>query len=268
MLFDDHLVVVRGGGDLATGAVDRLQRAGFPVVVLELANPLAVRRRVAVAAAVSEGSVVVDGLEARLVESTAEAVAVARSGSVAVLVDAALPELPEPPTVVIDARMAKHNIDTERGQAALVLALGPGFEAGKDCDAVIETKRGHRLGRVIWEGHAAADTGVPGSVGGEESRRVVRAPGSGPVRWQVDIGDVVEPGQALGIVGAVAVDAPIGGVVRGLIAPGHAATEGLKIGDIDPRGDPAASFEISDKARLVGGGVLEATLTWLDRRTA
>ena len=136
----------------------------------------------------------------------------------------------------------------------------------RDCHAVVETKRGHHLGRVIWEGAAAPDTGIPGEVGGQSGNRVIRAPVAGAARWSVEIGDAVVAGQVIGRVGEAAVEASIGGVVRGLIADGHPAESGLKLADIDPRGDAAVTLEISDKALAVGGGVLEAVLTWLNRR--
>jgi xanthine dehydrogenase accessory factor len=166
---------------------------------------------------------------------------------------------------VVDARLAKRNIDTTIEQAACVVGLGPGFTAGVDCHAVVETMRGHRLGRVIWTGSAAPNTGEPGVVGGASSQRVVRSPGPGPVAWSVAIGDLVEAGQRLGQVGDAAIDATIGGVVRGLLAEGHSATPGTKVADIDPRGDSAACFEISDKSLAVGGGVVEAVLTRMNR---
>ena len=170
--------------------------------------------------------------------------------------------------MLVDARLAKHNIDTRMDQAPLVVALGPGFTAGVDCHAVVETMRGPHLGKVFWDGAAAPDTGIPGTVGGESARRVLRAPDDGPVAWSVEIGDEVAAGDRLGEVGGRDVLATISGVVRGLISPGHHAERGLKIGDIDPRADRAVCFEISDKARAVGGGVLEAALTWLDREAA
>ena len=263
MRFSDHLVVVRGGGDLGTGVVARLHRAGFPVAVLELPEPLAIRRRVAVAAAVLDGETVVEDVVARAVATVDEARAVASSGEVAVLVGADPASLR--PEVLVDARMAKRNLGTSIDQAPLVVALGPGFTAGIDCHAVVETKRGHHLGRVLWEGRAAPDTGEPGMLGGKAAERVVRAPGDGVVAWHVEIGDDVTAGQPLGAVGDGVVAAPIDGVVRGLIQPGRDVTAGLKIGDVDPRGEPGASFEISDKALAVGGGVLEAVLTHLNR---
>ncbi len=263
MLFADHLVVVRGGGDLATGAAWRLRRAGFPVVVLELARPLVLRRRASFAAVVLEGDHVVEGVAARLAADPAAAAKAAHGGEVAVAVSPELPELSA--SILVDARLAKHNIDTRIDQAPLVVALGPGFTAGVDCHAVVETMRGPHLGKVFWDGAAAPDTGIPGTVGGESARRVLRAPDDGPVAWSVEIGDDVAAGDRLGEVGGREVLATISGVVRGLISPGHRAERGLKIGDIDPRADRAACFEISDKARAVGGGVLEAAFTWLDQ---
>jgi xanthine dehydrogenase accessory factor len=260
MLFADRLVVVRGGGDMGTGAVFRLHKAGFPVVVLELAEPLSIRREVAVSTAVDTGAMAVDGMVARLVASAGEAVAVAATGVIAVLV---APELPPDlaPYAIVDARLAKQPLDTRRGRAPVVVGLGPGLTAGLECDAVVETQRGHDLGRVLWSGRAAPNTGVPGTVGGESARRVVRAPEAGSVGWEVAIGDRVEAGATLGLLNAVAVHSEISGVVRGLIAPGRTVAAGTKIADIDPRADRLACFSISDKALAVGGGVVEAVLT-------
>jgi xanthine dehydrogenase accessory factor len=178
------------------------------------------------------------------------------------------PELPEftpAPSIVVDARLAKRALDTTLDQAPLVVALGPGFTAGEDCHAVVETMRGHRLGRVIWNGAAAPDTGMPGILGGVGAGRVIRATSVGAIAWTVDIGDLVAAGQEIGTVGGEPVHTSIAGVVRGLIAPGTEAHRGLKIADIDPRSDQSSPFEISDKARLVGAGVLEAVLTWLNK---
>jgi xanthine dehydrogenase accessory factor len=265
MLFSHIPILLRGGGDLATGVGYRLHKAGFPVVVLELARPLVVRRRVALATAVLEGSIQIEGLNGHLAASFGEALELAQSGVVPVFVS---PELPggtdERAAVLIDARMAKRNIDTHVEQAPLVVALGPGFEAGKDCHAVIETMRGHRLGRVIWQGSALPNTGTPGIVAGKGAERVLRAPVAGEVNWRVEIGDIVEKGQLLGSVAGQAVAAPFDGVLRGLIAPGTAVPAGLKIGDLDARADVSACFTISDKALAIGGGVLEAVLTWLN----
>lgn len=252
--------MLRGGGDLATGAAWRLTRAGWPVIVLELPRPLTVRRTVALSAAVTEGETVVQGMRGVRAESPEEAVAVAHAGSVAVLVEAGL--APVGADVVVDARLAKRNLDTSIGDAGLVVGLGPGFTAGVDCHAVVETMRGHDLGRVIWSGPAAADTGTPGPVGGRSAERVLRAPAAGTVAWDAAIGDRVAEGQRLATVAGAAVTAPFDGVLRGAIAAGAEVRVGLKIGDVDPRSDPDACHRISDKALAVGGGVLEAVLAW------
>ena len=264
MLFPVRVAVIRGGGDLATGVAYQLHRAGFPVIVLELEWPLAIRRKAAFAAAVFEDTVTVVGVRARTVDSAEQALSTSRTGDVPVFVSSGVPEFGEPISILVDARMAKRNLDTALDQAPLVIGLGPGFDAGVDCHAVIETMRGHRLGRVLWSGQAAADTGVPGDLAGATSDRVVRASTAGVVAWSAVIGDIVGVGAVLGAVGDNAVPAPISGVVRGLIAPGTQAPAGMKIADIDPRADPSACFEISDKARLVGAGALEAALTWLN----
>lgn len=234
------------------------------MVVLELPRPLTVRRTVALSTAVTEGEAVVQGLRGVRAGSPDEAVATARTGAVAVLVETGL--APIGADVVVDARMAKRNLGTAIGDADLVVALGPGFTAGVDCHAVVETMRGHDLGRVIWSGSAAADTGTPGPVGGRSAERVLRAPAAGAVAWEAAIGDRVAEGQRLATVAGAAVTAPFDGVLRGAIASGAEVRTGLKIGDVDPRPDPAACHRISDKALAVGGGVLEAVLAWRSGR--
>jgi xanthine dehydrogenase accessory factor len=266
MLFGDHLVVVRGGGDLATGVIYRLREAGFPVVVLELERPLAIRRAVAAAGAVIEGRVRIEDLDVIRVDGVDEALEVALAGDIPVMVSPVLVPLPVGPSVVVDARIAKRNIDTTIGDAPFVIGLGPGFDAAVDCDAVIETMRGHHLGRVIRNGGALPDTGVPGSIGGKTSDRVVRAPASGVLDWRVEIGNLVTVGDLLGDVAGAQIRSSISGVVRGLLEPGREVEQGLKIGDVDPRADVSACFEISDKALSVGGGVVAAILGWLNAR--
>ena len=267
MLFQNYLILLRGGGDLATGVAWRLHHAGFPVVVAELPRPLVVRRRVALATAVLEGEITVESLRAVRVETPDEAWTLAATGVVPVLVAAGIPEEwttdPRAQPSVVDARMAKRNIDTHISDAPLVVALGPGFTAGVDCHAVVETNRGHRLGRVIWRGAAEPNTGTPGIVAGKGRERVLRAPVAGVASWRVEIGDRVREGQILGDVAGHEVSAPFDGVVRGLIAPGTVVPPGLKIGDIDPRDDASAAFTISEKALAIGGGVLEAVLIHL-----
>ncbi len=258
----DSLCLLRGGGDLATGVAWRLTRAGMAVVVTELADPLTIRRSVALSSAVADGMVDVEGMVGRLADSPERAVHVAFSGEVGVVVCPDLPDIGA--DVVVDARMAKRNIDTTIDDASLVVALGPGFTAGLDCHAVVETMRGPRLGRVIWDGAAAPDTGTPGRLGGVDAERVVRAPVDGTVRWSVGIGERVTAGQTLGAVGETRVVSAIEGLVRGLIRDGREVRAGLKIGDLDPRQD-ARCDQISDKALAVGGGVLEAVMSWPHR---
>lgn len=260
-IFRQVRIVVRGGGDLGSGVVYRLQRAGFPVAVLELAQPLFVRRGVAYGAAVYEGSVTVDGITARLVDRIEAAGNVWMAGEVPVLIDPAGATLAEwQPTVIVDARMAKRPLDTRLDEAPLVVALGPGFEAGVHCHAVVETNRGHYLGRVYWQGHAEPDTGIPGQMNGVAALRVLRAPEDGFVRPLRSIGDTVRAGDIVAEVNDQPVTAKFDGVVRGLIHPTVAVSAGLKIGDIDPRAKVDHCFTISEKSLAVGGGVLEAVL--------
>lgn len=254
--------MLRGGGDLATGVAWRLTRAGFAVVVTELAEPLAVRRTVALSTAVRAGVVDIEGMVGRLAPSAAAAAEIALSGEVGVVVCPQLPRLDA--AVVVDARLAKRNVDTTIDDAACVVALGPGFTAGVDCHAVVETLRGPRLGRVLWEGSAAPDTGTPGLVGGRDAERVVRAPAAGEVVWTVAIGIPVDQGEVIGSVDGKVVRAGCTGVVRGLIDPATAVWPGLKIGDVDPRAD-VDCHEISDKALAIGGGVVEAVLVCTNR---
>jgi len=255
----DQLCLIRGGGDLATGVAWRLTRAGFAVVVTELAAPLTVRRTVAMSTAVTRGVADVEGMIGRLVSAPAEAISVARGGEVAVLVSPGLADVGA--SVIVDARLAKRNIDTQKDDASLVVGLGPGFTVGLDCHAVVETMRGSTLGRVLWEGSALPDTGTPGGVDGRDVERVLRAPVAGEVSWVVGIGAWVSEGDHLGQVGATPIPASFDGIVRGLIAPGSGVPAGCKIGDVDPRLD-ARWDQISDKALAVGGGVVEAVMVW------
>lgn len=254
----DSFILVRGGGDLATGVIHRLHQAGFRVLVAELPQPLCVRRAVAVAEAVYAGQITVEGVTARLVADPLAGVA---PGEVPVVVDpdgAAIRQLR--PAIVVDARLAKRPLDTRLTDAPLVIALGPGFLAGRDCHAVVETQRGHHLGRVYWQGGAAPDTGQPESVRGLGAERVLRAPRAGAFKAVKQIGDLIRAGDVVGDVAGAPVIARCDGVLRGVVHDGLTVSAGLKIGDIDPRGVRAYCFSISDKARAIGGGVLEAVL--------
>ena len=268
---DNLLAIIRGGGDLATGVAWRLSRFGVAVVVTELPQPLTVRRTVALSQAVHDGAVDVEGLRGELAPTVEAAVELARAGRYKTAAVIVSPGLPDADTVeadiVVDARLAKRNIDTSKSDAALVVGLGPGFTAGEDCHAVVETMRGHHLGRVFWSGMAAPNTGVPGVVGGHSSQRVLRAPEAGIVRWDSSIGEMVTAGQQLGSIDGHAITTPIDGLVRGLVNPGLRVPIGLKIGDVDPRAYPSACREISDKALAIGAGVVEA-VGWFFRPTA
>lgn len=261
--FAPCLCLLRGGGDLGTGVAWRLTKAGFPVVVLELARPLTVRRAVSLSSAMTDGEVEVEGLRGVRADSSRAMAEALLAGAVPVMAGVEVADID--PVVVIDARLAKRNIDTNITDAPLVIALGPGFTAGVDCHAVVETQRGHRLGRALWAGAAAPNTGTPGVIGGRGAERVLRSPSDGTVRWTVEIGTRVAAGQLLGHVEGHQVRAPFEGVVRGLILEGSTVAAGLKIGDVDPRLDVACD-EISDKALAVGGGVLEAVTGWWARR--
>lgn len=201
----------------------------------------------------------IEGINGVRVTTAAEAIAIAATGSVPVLVSPEIPNVGA--SVVVDARLAKRNLGTSRGQAPLVIALGPGFSARDDCDAIVETMRGHDLGRVIWDGPAAPNTGVPGEIGGESGKRVTHAAHDGDLTWNVGFGDLVNEGQQIGQIDDTPIRSAITGTVRGLLAGGF-VTDGLKIADVDPRFDPGAIVRISDKSLAVGGGVLEAALVW------
>lgn len=255
------LVVIRGAGDIATGIACRLAAAGCRLVLTEVAQPTAVRRTVAFSEAVRLGEAAVEGVTARLARTSAEAGALAEAGAVAVLVDPAARCVAElKPDALVDAILAKRNTGTRITDAPAVVAAGPGFAAGVDCHAVVETKRGHNLGRVIWRGSAAPDTGVPGVIAGHGADRVLRAPAAGLFGPLRAIGDAVCAGEVVARVGDVPLPATIDGVLRGLLAPGVPVEPGMKAGDIDPRGVREHCFTVSDKARAVGGGVLEALL--------
>ncbi len=257
-------VLVRGGGDLGTGVVIRLRRAGLPTLITELPQPLAVRRMVSFSEAVYERTWTVEDVTARLVRSLDDAFAVLREGDVPVLVEPALAAFTDaPPVVMIDARLTKREPDADLDAAPLVVGLGPGFTAGRDSHAVVETKRGHTLGRVYWAGAALADTGQPEG----DPRRVLRAPASGEMLAYASIGDVVRSGQLLAEVAGRRVTCPFDGVLRGLIRPGLSVPAGVKVGDVDASGIREHCFLVSDKALAVGGGVLEAILSRPDLRT-
>ena len=255
------LVLIRGAGDLATGIGIRLIRSGFKVIMTEVEMPTVIRRTVAFAEAVRKGSWEVEGIEARRADDASRALEMAELGIVPVLVDPELHCLHElRPDVLIDAILAKKNLGTRITDASLVIGVGPGFTAGTDCHAVVETMRGHTLGRVYYEGSALPNTNVPGRIGGFAGERVLRAPSDGVFISCRKIGDIVREGEVVGYSAGKPMVCTIGGVLRGLLSDGVPVRTGMKAGDVDPRGKVEYCYTCSDKAIAIGGGVLEAIL--------
>jgi xanthine dehydrogenase accessory factor len=255
-------IVVKAAGEMASAVAWRLYMANMrSICMLELDRPLCVRRRVSFCAALESGSAAVEGVAAVAAAGWSEVEAAWDSGSIAVVRTSDWSRMHAPlPDVVIDAILAKRNLGTARGEAPLVIALGPGFEAGRDCHFVIETNRGHDRGRIIASGSAAANTGIPGDIAGQTEARVLRAPLDGTFRSERSIGDAVKAHDIVGHVAGRPVTARLGGILRGLIMTGTAVTEGVKLGDIDPRGAPEYCDRISDKARAIAGGALECIM--------
>ena len=255
------LVLIKGAGDLATGTAVRLHRAGFPIVMTDIHQPTAVRRTVAFCQCMYDGVTEVEGITARRAANVEEVQAILAAGEIPVLADPEAHILKELHfDAVVDAILAKKNLGTRITDAPIVLALGPGFTAGTDCHGVVETKRGHDLGRLILEGSAIPNTGVPGDVGGYTKERIIRAPADGPFEPVADIGQKVELGEVVARVNGIPVTAQLTGIVRGMLPAGIPVTAGMKSGDIDPRCEVRHCFTVSDKARAIGGGVLEGLL--------
>lgn len=264
------IVIIRGGGDLASGVALRLYRAGLQVVITELEQPLAVRRLVCFSEAVYAGETNVEGVTARRVKDPTDSLRV-----IQVLAKGQIPVLIDPegisirylhPSVLVDGRMLKQAVPLIPERIGLIIGLGPGFVAGENCHAVVETNRGHMLGRVFWNGSAEADTGLPEGVEMQSRGRVLRAPKSGRLSTYAEICELVEPGQLIAEVAGMEVKAPFKGVLRGLLRDGIEVSAGLKIGDVDPRAEPGYCSLVSDKALAIAGGVLEAILSRTELR--
>ena len=255
------LALIRGAGDLATGIALRLWRSGIRVVLTDLERPTAIRRTVAFSEAIVYGETTVEDVTARLAANADEARALLAQGIVPVLADpgCACREALAPDALV-DAILAKRNLGTRITDAPVVVGVGPGFTAGEDCHAVIETMRGHTLGRVIYSGSALPNTNIPGLIGGFAGERVLRAPCDGIFTAVHRIGDTVEEGETIGFVDGTPMKCTIGGVLRGVLDDGVPVKKGMKSGDVDPRCKPEYCTTISDKALAVGGGVVEAVL--------
>lgn len=261
MSISELMVLIRGGGEMATGIAHRLHRCHMRVLITEIAMPTAVRRNVAFAEAVYEGAQTVEGVKAVRVRSCDEAYAAWEQNQIPLFVDAeASIGKTLKPVVVVDAIMAKKSGVTKLTDAPVVIAVGPGFTAGVNVHAVVESNRGHHLGRVIWDGGAESDTGIPASVNGYTASRVLRVPQSGIFNTLRGIGDVVAAGEPVAIVNGELIKAEISGQLRGLLRNGIQVQQGIKAGDIDPRGERGYCDSISDKSRAIAGGVLEAIL--------
>jgi len=264
---EDLIVLIRGAGEMASGVAHRLHQSHFKICMLEIVEPIAVRREVSFCEAVYEGEKEVEGVRAKLVSKPEQIPAAWKGGKIPILVDPDSKKTRQflKPDVLVDAIMAKRNLGTQIKDAPLVIGLGPGFTAGKDVHLVIETNRGHDLGKVIRNGAAEPDTGIPGEIGGYAVERVLRTLKKGVFYPQKSIGDKVNKGSVVAVVDDFPVIAEISGVVRGLLREGVEVRKGMKVGDIDPRGKRGLCFTISDKARAIGGGVLEAILYWFNK---
>lgn len=255
------LILIRGAGDLASGIALRLHHAKLQVVMTDLPRPTAIRRTVCFSQAILFGTMTVEDVTAEFAETPARALVLLKEGKIPVLAD------PEArcisalhPDAVVDAIIAKRNLGTKITDAACVIGVGPGFTAGVDCHAAIETMRGHTLGRVITDGSPLPNTNIPGLIGGFAGERVLRAPADGVFRQRLEIGAMVKQNEIAGYVGDEPMRCQIDGVLRGLLADGTPVRKGMKAGDVDPRGEISYCSLVSDKALSIGGGVLEAIL--------
>lgn len=263
----NEIVVVRGGGDIASGSIQKLHRSGFRVLVLEIDKPTSIRRKVCFGEAVYENRITIEDITAVKVTNEEEIFEVWKENNIPVIIDSKGKYIDIlKPDIVVDAILAKKNLGTNIDMAPCTIALGPGFEAGKDANIVVETNRGHNLGRLIFSGSAAENTGVPGVISGYSKERVIYSPSSGIINNIKEIGDLVKKGDLIASVGGTPVKATIDGVLRGIIRNKAEVFKGLKIADIDPRlSERKNCFTISDKARNIGGAVLEAVLYMKNR---
>ena len=266
MSIENIIVLIKGGGEMASGVAHRLSRCHFRVCMTEISKPQAVRREVSFCEAVYEGEKTVEGITAKLVHTHDEITKAWNNNKIPIIVDpeTKIKEFLKP-DVMVDAIMAKKNLGTKITDAPLVIALGPGFYAGKDAHLVVETNRGHNLGKIIEEGEAEKDTGIPGSIAGFSVERVLRAPGNGILSNLMEIGASVEAGDMVASVNDFPITTKVKGIIRGLLRDGAEVWKGMKIGDVDPRGIKEYCYTISDKASAIGGGVLEGILSNLNR---
>lgn len=258
----DKLVIVRGGGDIASGTICKLHNCGFKVIVLETATPSSIRRKVSFSEAVYEGECIVEGIKCKLTDNVNQVYRLLENDIIPIIVDEKCDILTKvKPDVLIDAILAKKNLGTKIEMAPLTIGLGPGFTAGKDVHVVVETMRGHDLGKLIYSGSAYENTATPGIIDGFGKERVIYSADFGEIKNMIDIGEAVEAGQVIAKIGETNVHASITGVLRGIIRDGFNVLKGLKIADIDPRKNQYTNcFTISDKARCIAGAVIESVL--------
>ncbi len=263
----DKIIIVRGGGDIASGTINRLHNMGFRVLVLEISKPNFIRRKVCYGEAVYEGEFSLEGTVSKLACSLEEIYSIWEEKKIPVYIDPEMKILEKlSPDVIIDGILAKKNLGMSKELAPVTIGLGPGFEAGKNVHAVIETNRGHNLGRIIYEGKAAENTGIPGIIQGYGKERVIYASAEGILKTVHDIGDVVQKDEIIAYIGTEPVKASLTGLIRGMIRGGSFVKKGLKISDIDPREDQLENcYTISDKARTISGGAVEAVFFLLNK---
>lgn len=262
----DTKILIRGAGDLASGIAHRLCRSGFRVCLIDTDTPMAVRRMVSFSEAVYDGEKTIEGITAVHISQPEEILSVWEKGQIPLLIDPANKTCHFlKPHVLIDAIIAKRNLGTDKSDAPLVIGMGPGFNAGTDVHVVIETNRGHNLGQLIFEGSAERNTGIPGTIGGFNIERVLRAPCAGIFKSQKDIGEQVAKGELIAQVSGVPILSKIDGIIRGMLRDNTPVTNGMKVGDVDPRGDIRLCPTISDKARSLGGAAIEAILSQLPK---
>jgi xanthine dehydrogenase accessory factor len=264
---DELIVLIRGGGEVASGVAHRLHRAHFKICMTEISLPLAVRREVAFSEAIYEGGKEVEGVRAKFISKREEIESLWKQGDIPILIDPDGKKTRKflKPDVLVDAIMAKKNLGTQINDAPLVIGLGPGFAARENVHIVVETNRGHRLGKMILSGTAELDTGIPGEIGGYTIERLLRTMKKGIFHPQKSIGDRINEGAVVAVADDFPIIAKISGIVRGLLREGVEVKKGMKVGDIDPRGKKQSCFTVSDKARAIGGGVLEAILYRFNR---
>ncbi|MGL5616521.1 MAG: selenium-dependent molybdenum cofactor biosynthesis protein YqeB [Sarcina sp.] len=268
MKCNEDLIIFRGGGDIATGSIQKVKRAGFNVLVLEVEKPSSIRRYVSLSEAIYDGRTIVEDIEAVKANNLDEVKEIIKNNKIAIMVDPKGESIKElKPLAVIDAILAKRNLGTDKTMAPITIGLGPGFEAGVNVDIVIETMRGHNLGRLLFEGKPLDNTGVPGEIAGVSGDRVIYSEADGVIKNIAKISDYVEKGQVIAVVGDTEIKSKISGILRGIIKDGYEVKKGLKIADVDPRENQKKNcFTISDKARNVGGATLEALLIMINKK--